>query len=570
MAARGRLHRRRRTAPARHPHPGHRPQGGSMKPHRTPVLIVGGGLTGLSAAVFLAHHGVSATLVERHPDTSTHPKARAINPRTMELYRAVGMEERVRAGRSPISGNTDLVHVESLAGKERVRMPNASPEDIGRISPTQWTLIDQNQLEPILRERAVEAGADVRFSTRVDAIQEYEEDGADGAGVLVDTTDLSTGVSSQIHAEYVIAADGSRSPLREMLGIGAHGRGTITNLVSFFFEADLTEALRGRRIIAAYVNNPEVRGTIIPIDNDRRWVINVSFFPEQGQRAEDFTEERCTALVRAAVGVPDLPLKIESVDMPAWDISARVADTFATRRVFVAGDAAHVMPPTGAFGASTGIQDAYNLAWKLALVLSGTAGPKLLESYDAERRPVAEETVRQALLRFAVRDGKQYQEVAAELLDETTMTFGYCYRSGAFATEEGAPDAIVEDPSHPGARPGARAPHLQLDGPEGPVSVIDLYGDGFTLLADEVTGRWTGAVEQEAARLGVDLKVVRIGRGTRLWDQDGSFRRRYGLLAGGAVLVRPDGFVGWRTTAGRSGPVDRAAVAALRAILDRV
>ncbi|PPS69254.1 MULTISPECIES: FAD-dependent oxidoreductase [Streptomyces] len=538
-----------------------------MTSHRTPVLIVGGGLTGLSAAVFLAHHGVTATLVERHPDTSTHPKARAINPRTMELYRAVGMEERVRAGRSPISGNTDLVHVESLAGKERVRMPSASPEDIGRISPTQWTLIDQNQLEPILRERAVEAGADVRFSTRVDAIEEYEED--DG-GVLVRTTDLSTGESSQIHAQYVIAADGSRSPLREMLDIGAHGRGTITNLVSFFFEADLTEALRGRRIIAAYVNNPEVRGTIIPIDNDRRWVINVSFFPEQGQRAEDFTEERCTALVRAAVGVPDLPLKIESVDMPAWDISARVADTFATRRVFVAGDAAHVMPPTGAFGASTGIQDAYNLAWKLALVLSGTAGPGLLESYDAERRPVAEETVRQAMLRFAVREGKQYQEVAAELVDETTMTFGYCYRSGAFAAEEGAPDAILEDPEHPGARPGARAPHVRLDGPEGPVPVTDLYGDGFTLLVDEAAGRWTGAVEQEAARLGVGLKVVRIGRGTRLWDQDGSFRRRYGLLAGGAVLVRPDGFVGWRTTAGRSGPVDRAAIAALRGILDRV
>ncbi|GAA2299378.1 FAD-dependent oxidoreductase [Streptomyces hawaiiensis] len=540
-----------------------------MTSHRTPVLIVGGGLTGLSAAVFLAHHGVTATLVERHPDTSTHPKARAINPRTMELYRAVGMEERVRAGRSLISGNTDLVHVESLAGKERVRMPSASPEDIGRISPTQWTLIDQNQLEPILRERAVEAGADVRFSTRVDALEEYEEDGEGGGGVLAHVTDLSTGESFQIHARYVIAADGSRSPLREMLGIGAHGRGTITNLVSFFFEADLTEALRGRRIIAAYVNNPEVRGTIIPIDNDRRWVINVSFFPEQGQRAEDFTEERCTALVRAAVGVPDLPLKIESVDMPAWDISARVADTFATRRVFVAGDAAHVMPPTGAFGASTGIQDAYNLAWKLALVLSGTAGPGLLESYDAERRPVAEETVRQAMLRFAVREGKQYQEVAAELVDETTMTFGYCYRSGAFAAEEGAPDAILEDPEHPGARPGARAPHVRLDGPEGPVPVTDLYGDGFTLLVDEAAGRWTGAVEQEAARLGVGLKVVRIGRGTRLWDQDGSFRRRYGLLAGGAVLVRPDGFVGWRTTAGRSGPVDRAAIAALRGILDR-
>ncbi|POX50070.1 FAD-dependent monooxygenase [Streptomyces sp. Ru72] len=534
-----------------------------MKQEQTPVLIVGGGLTGLSAAVFLAHHGVKALLVERHADTSTHPKARAINPRTMELFRAVGMEERVRAGRSPISGNTDLVHVETLAGKERVRMPNASPDDIGRISPTLWTLIDQNQLEPILRARAVEAGADVRFHTRVEALQE------DADGVLARVTDLSTGTESEIRAQYVIAADGSRSPLREMLGIGAHGRGTITNLVSFFFEADLEEALRGRRIIAAYVNNPEVRGTIIPLDNDRRWVINVSFFPDRGQRAEDFTEERCITLVRAAVGIPDLPLKIESVDMPAWDISARVADSFATRRVFVAGDAAHVMPPTGAFGASTGIQDVYNLAWKLALVLSGAAGPALLESYDAERRPVAEETVRQAMLRFAVREGKQYQEVADELLTETTMTFGYCYLSGAFAREEGAPGVLIEDPEHPSAAPGARAPHLVLDGPDGPLPVTDLFADGFTLLVDEAAGPWPTAVEQEAGALGVALKTLRVGPRQQYTDRDGEFRQRYGLMPGGAVLVRPDGFVGWRATAGRSGAVDRAATAALRTLLDR-
>ncbi|MFD9004808.1 FAD-dependent oxidoreductase [Streptomyces sp. NPDC059582] len=534
-----------------------------MKQHTVPVLIVGGGLTGLSAAVFLAQYGVRATLVERHPDTSTHPKARAINPRTMELYRAVGMEERVRAGRSPISGNTDLVHVETLAGEERVRMPHASPQDIGRISPTQWTLIDQNQLEPILRERAVDVGADVRFHTRVDAVEE------DADGVLVRTTDLATGEETEIRAEYVIAADGSRSPVRDMLSIGAHGRGTITNLVSFFFEADLEEALRGRKIIAAYVNNPGVRGTIIPIDNDRRWVINVSFFPEQGQSAADFTEERCVALVRAAVGDPELPLKIESVDMPAWDISSRVADTFATRRVFVAGDAAHVMPPTGAFGASTGIQDAYNLAWKLALVLSATAGPRLLESYDAERRPVAEETVKQAMLRFAVREGKQFQDVAKELVDETTMTFGYCYPRGAFAVEEGVPGAVIEDPEHPTGRPGARAPHVVLDGRHGPLSSIDLFGGGFTLLADTAAGRWTEAAAAQAQRLGVTLTVRRIGPGEELGDRDGAFRQRYGLPAGGAVLVRPDGFVCWRTTAGRSGGPEQALAQTLAQVLAR-
>ncbi|MFI5527164.1 FAD-dependent monooxygenase [Kitasatospora sp. NPDC051853] len=533
-----------------------------MNAERPPVLIVGGGLTGLSAAVFLAHHGVRAILVERHPDTSTHPKARAINPRTMELYRAVGIEEQVRAGRSPISGNTDLVHVETLAGAERVRMPNATPEDIGRISPTQWTLIDQNQLEPILRARAVEVGADVRFHTRVDAVTEDQD------GVRARVTDLATGRSEELRAAYLIAADGSRSPVRELLSIGAAGPGTITNLVSVFFEADLTEALRGRRIIAAYVNNPEVRGTLIPIDNDRRWVLNVSYFPDRGQRAEDFTEERCTAVIRAAVGVPELALKVESTHLPSWDISARVADAFATRRVFVAGDAAHVMPPTGAFGASTGIQDAYNLAWKLALVLAGQAGPGLLESYQAERRPVAEQTVRQAMLRFAVREGKQFQEVAADLLDETTVTFGYRYPAGAFAAEPGADAGPFEEPARPTGRPGARAPHLVLGGPHGPVSCLDLFGDGFVLLADGAAGDWTERAVAGAGRLGVPLAVHRIGPDGEFTDPEGAFRARYGLPLGGASLVRPDGFVAWRST-GRDTAPDEAVTGALRTLLDR-
>ncbi|MFD4790056.1 FAD-dependent monooxygenase [Streptomyces sp. NPDC058459] len=533
-----------------------------MSQEKVPVLIVGGGLAGLSAAVFLAHHGVKATLVERHPGTSVHPKARAINPRTMELYRAVGMEERVRAGRSPISGNTDLVHVESLAGDERVRMPNASIEDISRISPTQWTLIDQNQLEPILRERAEEVGVDLRFHTRLDAVVE------DADGVTATLTDIGTGESGELRASYVVGADGSRSPLRGLLGIGAHGRGTITNLVSFFFDADLTEALRGRKIIAAYVNNPAVRGTIIPIDNDRKWVINVSFSPEKGQSAEDFTQERCAELVRAAVGVEDLPLTIDSVDMPAWDISARVADTFAAGRFLIAGDAAHVMPPTGAFGASTGIQDAYNLAWKLALVLSGKAGARLLASYDLERRPVAEETVRQAMLRFAVREGKQFEEVAEDLVDETTMTFGYAYPQGAFVGEDQTGWTVTENPDKPSGRPGTRAPHVVIEGEHGRFSTVDLFPVGFTLLTAGAAGPWTAA-EGAARDLGLVLRARGIGAGGDYADIENTFTERYGIAGGGAVLVRPDGFVAWRSNGGPEGDAADTLTGVLRRLLCR-
>ncbi|WP_032757670.1 MULTISPECIES: FAD-dependent oxidoreductase [unclassified Streptomyces] len=531
-----------------------------MSQENVPVLIVGGGLTGLSAAVFLAHHGVRATLVERHPGTSTHPKARAINPFTMELYRAVGMEERVTAGRSPISGNTDLVHVETLAGAERVRMPNASVEDISRISPARWTLIDQNQLEPILRARAEEVGVDLRFHTRLDAVTETAD------GVTATLTDVGTGESTELRAAYVIAADGSRSPVRDLLSIGSHGRGTLTNLVSFFFDADLEEPLRGRKIIAAYVNNPEVRGTIIPLDNDRKWVINVSFFPDKGQSAEDFTPERCVELVRAAVGVPDLELTLDSVDMPAWDISARVADTFARGRFLVAGDAAHVMPPTGAFGASTGIQDAYNLAWKLALVLADKAGPELLASYDAERRPVAEETVRQAMLRFAVREGKQFQDVAKDLVDEMTMTFGYVYPAGAFTGEGAGAGNITEEPDKPSGRPGARAPHVVIEGAHGPFSAVDLFPVGFTLLTAGASAPWAAAADA-GRELGLVLQVRGVGAGGDYADTEGTFTERYGVADGGAVLVRPDGVVAWRAGSAPEGDVAATVTGVLRRIL---
>jgi putative polyketide hydroxylase len=525
-----------------------------------PVIIVGGGPTGLSAALFLASHGVKATLLERHADTSAHPKARALNPRTMELYHAVGIADRVQAGRSPISGNTDLVHVETLAGNERVRMPVASPEDLRRISSATWTFIDQNQLEPILRQRAVEVGADVRFHTRVDDVV------PDADGMTVHATDLTTGTAQEFRCSYVIAADGGKSPLRDKLNVSAHGPGTITNLVSFFFEADLDDALRGRKIVAAYVNNPDVRGTIIPIDNDRRWVINVSFQPEAGQSADGFTEDRCVELVRAAVGQPELPLKIMSVDMPSWDISALVADAFSAGRVFFAGDAAHVMPPTGAFGASTGIQDSYNLAWKLALVLTGAAGSRLLDSYDAERRPVAEETVRQAMLRFAVREGRGLHDVAPDLRSEAAMTFGYCYPAGAFDAGH-ASATLVEDPDHPGGHPGARAPHVLLTGPDGPVSILDLFGDGFVLITDQPDDSGFWLAPRVAQRYGITLAAHAIGPGRQYTDHDGEFRRRYGLPEGGSVLVRPDGFVCWRSAG--STTVGADAVACLRQVLDR-
>ncbi|MDJ0346943.1 FAD-dependent monooxygenase [Streptomyces sp. H10-C2] len=533
-----------------------------MADENVPVLVIGGGLTGLSASVFLTHYGVRSLLIERHPDTSGHPKARAINPRTMEIFRAVGLEDAIRAEESPIKDNDVLVHVETLAGAERVRMPSAAPEDISRISPARWAMIDQNQLEPLLRKQAVATGAEVRFSTQLVSLEE------DVDGILATVHDRSTGVTSTIHADYVIAADGSRSPVRRMLRVPDRGRGTITNLVSFFFHADLNPALAGRKVIAAYVNNPVVRGTLIPIDNEKRWVFNVSFYPEQGEGPEDFTERRCLELLRSAIGIHDLPAEIEDGRMLPWEISMRIAEQFRAGRVFIAGDAAHVIPPTGAFGASTGIQDVYNLAWKLSLVLARAAGPGLLDTYGTERRPVALETAKQAGLRFAVREGKRLEDVADELVDETTMTFGYRYRSGAFSPHFAEPAGpLLEDPDHPSAQPGARAPHAIVQVKDGgEMSVVDLFGRGFVLFTSGAADSLAGTAAQAAGRLGVDLVAYRVGPDGDLIDPKGDWASRYKVGDDGAVLVRPDGFVGWRAAGAVPGTADLER--ALRQLLD--
>ncbi|MEU7171980.1 FAD-dependent monooxygenase [Micromonospora tulbaghiae] len=525
-----------------------------MQTHEVPVLIIGGGLTGLAASVFLSWHGMPSLLVDQHRGTSMHPKARAINPRATELLRSVGLEAEVSAHRSPIADNTDLVHVRTLAGEERVRLPRPQPAEIGRLSPCGWSLIDQNRLEPLLRERAEKSGGRIRYHVRAKRVTID----ADGATVVL--LDRETGAEETVRTRYVIAADGNRSRIGQSLGISHTGPGTLSHLVSFFFRADLSGALRGRRIIAAYVNNDRVKGTFMPLDNVHRWVFNVSYYPEKGEVPDDFTTDRCVELVRLGVGNPDLPVEIESTDRLPWEIAARSAQPMRHGPVFIAGDAAHVMPPTGAFGASTGIQDAHNLAWKIAYVLRGLAGPELLESYDAERRPIAELMVRQSMIRFQVREGRAFEEVAGEMLDELVMSFGYRYSAGAFAgaISDGSP----EDPAEPTARPGSRAPHVELVRDGRRLSVLDLFGRHFVLLAGAAAD-WARAAGAHAADRKVPLATYLVGPGRELQDPQDRWPAAYRAGPQSAVLVRPDGFIAWRADSAQRPEAVAEALAAL-------
>jgi 2-polyprenyl-6-methoxyphenol hydroxylase-like FAD-dependent oxidoreductase len=548
-----------------------------------PVLIAGGSLVGLSTAMLLAWHGVESLAVERHPSTAIHPRAGHFQIRTLEIIRSVGLEEAVRrksAEQYPPGGGIN--NVESLAGKEIANyVPNLN-EGVEEFSPTERVFVNQDALEPLLAAKAKELGATLRYRTELRSF-EQDEDGVTGV-----IRDLDTGEEKTVRARYLVAADGNRSPAREALGIGMRGHGLLSQSITIYFRAgwDLEPLLRDRNQGVHYVTNPVLRGffrldrsgnagfLVVNLigDIDRPEV--VAAYPDApwANVAEGITEERCLELLRAAIGIPGIPLTIE--DVAPWRAVADCAETFQVGRVFLAGDAAHVVPPNGGFGGNTGMQDAHNLAWKLALVVKGIAGPELLATYDSERRPIAELTVEQAYTRYVTRVATYLgTEDAQPFLDDLTMEIGYRYDAGAVVLEEDdTGPALHQNPRECRGRPGSRAPHVWLTRNGERLSTHDLFGRDFVLLAGPAGDAWCAAAKAAARTFGAGVVAYRVGEGTDLADSDGRFLEAYGLSPAGAVLVRPDGFVGWRSrdAEGASGQTARAALKALLCVSDAV
>lgn len=521
-----------------------------MADETTEVLIVGGSMVGLAQALFLARQGIRPLLVERHAEISAHPRAQAASPRTMELLRALGLEDAVRARENPHAQYGDILQAESLTGAELGRFDGPFRHDPNDVGTTGWTLIGQDCLEPVLRARAEELGADIRFATEM---TEFTQD-ADGVTAVL--RDLGDGSERTVRARYMVAADGSRAPIRTALGIGHHGQGVFGRQMNIIFHAELDRYVAGRTFFLCFVSNPQVKGVLGKLggaDSDR-WVLAPSLPPGADHRV--YGTEDCVELVRAAVGVPDLPVEVESAT--SWEIAAWVADRFRSGRVLLAGDCAHVMPPTGGFGGNMGIQDAHNLAWKLAMVLRGQAGPGLLDSYEQERAPVAEFTVDQGVIRYLQRSGLD-EAAAARHRPETTVLFGHVYRSDAVVREVGDDDgAVVEDPTAPSGRPGTRASHLSLVRQGKEVPLHDLLDGGFWLLTGPDGGSWQPAAESQGVafhRVGTEESPEVVER----------FVTRYGIEDAGAVLLRPDGFIAWRSTGPTADPTE-----SLTAVLDAV
>ncbi len=503
----------------------------------TPVLIVGGSLVGLSMSLFLAWHGIPSLLVERHASISPHPRAFNFNLRTMELFRAVGVEKAIRQAEPEGYRNSSVLQAESLAGRELGWITQDATGN--EISPVQGSITGQDLMEPILRSRAEELGGDLRFSTEMVLFERDTE------GVTALIRERASGAERVVRAQYLIAADGNRSAIRQQLGIGVEGPGVQGHQLSLLFAADIQGALRGRRIAICFVNNQAVRGgtLILARGEGRGYGLYAHYRPEAGEREEEFAGARGVELVRGALGVPDLPVEIISVT--PWEVAAWTAERLQEENVFLIGDAAHVTPPTGAFGANTGIADAYNLAWKMAMVLQGNAHPALLETYTQERQPIDEFTVEQAFAMFARFASPAAQKRAHQLVDYSAVAFGYRYQSAALpvGTEVGL---CYEDPQHPSGEPGTHAAHIVLQRFACKLSTFDLFGKHMVLLIGSQGEKWVCAAHRLAERLGLPLDIYHIDGQGGLVDVQGHFLTAYGIEADGAVLVRPDGFIGWR------------------------
>jgi hypothetical protein len=337
-----------------------------------------------------------------------------------------------------------------------------------------------------------------------------------------------------------------------------------SNAITIYFHAPLTPYVVGKALSVIYVKNAELSGFFrMDKDGDSGFlVVNTvgdTSRPEAASPANDVRPERLIELVRHGAGVPDLPVTIDGV--ARWRATSDVARRFQDGRIFLAGDAAHLMPPNGGYGGNTGIHDGHNLAWKLAMVLKGIAGPGLLSTYDTERRPVGKFTVEQAYTRYVTRSAtylgaKDFQPLA----NDFNIELGYIYRSPAIIAEDDI-ERGSEDPRESQGRPGSRAPHLWIEQNGQRISTLDLFGRGFVLLTSPGGAAWVDGSRAAARQIrGLDFDAHVI--------PSTEFAIAYGIGESGAVLVRPDGFVAWRAKTMATDPA-RVVANALDSLLFR-
>ncbi|SNT39984.1 FAD-dependent monooxygenase [Rhodococcoides kyotonense] len=510
------------------------------------VAVVGAGPAGLSTAIFLALQGVSAKVFDRRGGVSTAVKATGQYPHTMEAMRLAGLADAVAEHSRPERSDFSLVVAKTLSGPVVQTFASGDALSFDYATDEKWGTASQSSMERILDARARELGVHIDYSTPVDAVDQQNESVA-----------LTLGDGRTVRARYVVAADGWRSEVRRLSGITLDGRGVVGRVSRVLFRADLTDHLAhtpgaadASRFAAIHVGRTVVFNTEVPG--------LYGFFKNSVRGSEDYLTGKAHDVVvqemRDALGAPDLDIDIE--DVSTTEIACGVASNFVRGRVILAGDAAHIMPPTGGMGGNTAYTDGMYLAWRLALVVRGQADPELLQSYDAERRPYAQELVEQQFANMVDRIAPELRDPSvAQPLPPDRLVFGYRYPKGAAVHEVDDGGSYFEDPRRQSARPGSRIPFLRLGSGSNRTSTTRLLSYRFTVVAGREGDFWREALDSVQASLGLDVDYLRWGHGSWVGDED-EFARVFGIGATGAVLVRPDRIVAWRSLSGN--PVSAA------------
>jgi 2,4-dichlorophenol 6-monooxygenase len=535
-----------------------------------PVLIVGAGPVGLMAAVLLDRLGIDARIIERRATPQSAPAAHAVNARTLEICRAAGVDmNAIAAACTPPADAGWVRWMTTLAGEELGALPyEQQGDDMLAVTPTPLRNLSQHRFEPILVDTLRAAGHAVAWGHTWEAAVQN----ADGVTSTVRDGDRTYTIRSR----WLVAADGAGSRVRKAVGIEPIGPSQMQGFLMLHFEANLRPLVGIRPAVLYWTLQPGAVGTFVAHDLDRTWVYMHPWDPDTESR-DAYTPDACAAIIRRALGTDDYPFTIRAVS--SWMMTAQVAERYRAERVFLVGDSAHRFPPSGGMGLNTGVQDAHNLAWKLAAVEHGWADEALLDSYECERRPIAQRNadvsvgnamrmmeVFQAAGSFnepttapATPIGEtQRVEIAAaianqaEHFDMLGLQLGFAYDNGALVPDP-TPRRVPDDPVRqflPTAQVGCRLPHawVQRDGIR--VSTLDcLPLDRFTLITHADRGAWL-----EVARDVTRVPITTLAIGRDLVDPDDHWTTLLDFTTADAILVRPDQHVAWRAPRNLAAP----------------
>jgi 2,4-dichlorophenol 6-monooxygenase len=554
----------------------------------TDVLVVGSGPAGASAALFLATYGTRTLLITKYGRLSDTPRAHITNQRTMEAMRDMGVEQTLMALATPWESMGNTTFCTSLAGEELGRIPSWGTDTVRHADyelQSPCTMLDAPQTitEPVLVQAAQERGARIRFDT------EYLGHVQDDGGVTTTVRDRLTGAEYTIRSQYLIGADGARSAVAADLDLPFEGPGAVGGAMSIVFEADLTHLVAHRPSVLYWMLQPGAEkegvglGVLRMIKPWTEWMLMWGY--EVAAGPPTFTDEVVRELAVALVGTDDFEMRVKSAS--PWTVNHHFATTIARGRVFCAGDAVHRHPPTNGLGSNTSIQDSYNLAWKLAHVVAGSADPSLLDSYDAERAPIARQIVEranqsiadtgriltaldlsdttdvdklEAALALRKAPGPEGEKVRSALREAIAYKAHEFDAHGVEHNQRYASSAVVPDGTpmpeyrrdpelyaQPTTWPGAKLPHTWVTRHGHRVSTLDLVGHGSFSVVTGIGGAdWLTAAAELATEWGLTITPVSIGPGEPIEDPYGTWAELREIGDAGVLLVRPDLYVAGR------------------------